>query len=357
MKTVKYSYIRKCYTILIKQFFFYRDSIVLLLEDITIGHYEVDSNGQITELDRVKLSGSVKVSGYKSAITWVAGVGAALAILTGDLSVRIWDIESNDNYVLSMELNNGTNATGTNFPIRNPVVEVFTCVAYCKDNQTLSAGTNQGNLYTWRRLNINRSYDYPENQWQLTNVTPVRGTIKSLTWGITDTNRPCMMVNCLSNVFILKEQALLSCHTRTLWATQKKSNELVLVQQNAPRSAATGETDRRTAVMKSDNSIIHLALSEINLVVTNGRTVAVYRVGGGGPSLTSSSRATTTTGGDENADALSITHAGSFGVDCVAIYLYEQQVVALGAEQVKIYSLSGVVLQEIFFNENEGRFG
>ncbi|EAT45838.1 AAEL002943-PA [Aedes aegypti] len=287
-----------------------QDSIVLLLEDITIGHYEVDSNGQITELDRVKLSGSVKVSGYKSAITW---------------------------------LNNGTNATGTNFPIRNPVVEVFTCVAYCKDNQTLSAGTNQGNLYTWRRLNINRSYDYPENQWQLTNVTPVRGTIKSLTWGITDTNRPCMMVNCLSNVFILKEQALLSCHTRTLWATQKKSNELVLVQQNAP------------PVMKSDNSIIHLALSEINLVVTNGRTVAVYRVGGGGPSLTSSSRATTTTGGDEDADALSITHAGSFGVDCVAIYLYEQQVVALGAEQVKIYSLSGVVLQEIFFNENEGK--
>lgn len=334
---------------------------MLLLEDITIGHYEVDGSGQITELDRVKLSGSVKVSGYKSAITWVAGVGAALAILTGDLSVRIWDIESNDNYVLSMELNNGlAGLTGNNLPTRNPVVEVFTCVAYCKDNQTLSAGTNQGNLYTWRRLNVNRSYDYPENQWQLTNVTPVRGTIKSLTWGITDTNRPCMMVNCLSNVFILKEQALLSSHTRTVWATQKKSNELLVVQQqNASRSSAGGEKtgDRRTAVMKSDNSIIHLALSEINLVVTNGRTVAVYRVtGGGGTGLTSSSSSSVSRV-DEDADALSITHTGSFGVDCVAIYLYEQQVVALGAEQVKIYSLSGVVLQEIFFNENEGRLG
>ncbi|XP_062537441.1 intraflagellar transport protein 140 homolog [Armigeres subalbatus] len=336
-----------------------QDSIVLLLEDITIGHYEVDGNGQIAELDRVKLSGSVKVSGNKSAITWVAGVGAALAILTGDLSVRIWDIESNDNYVLSMELNSGTNFTTNNLPMKSPVVEAFTCVAYCKDNQTLSAGTNQGNLYTWRRLNINRSYDYPENQWQLTNVTPVRGTIKSLTWGITDTNRPCMMVNCLSNVFILKEQALLSCHTRTLWATQKKSNELVLVQQNLSLSATPvgsdgGEAGRRTAVMKSDNSIIHLALSEINLVVTNGRTVAVYRVSGGGPTLSSASLSRAT-GGDEDADALSITYVGSFGVDCVAIYLYEQNVVTLGAEQVKIYSLSGVVLQEIFFNENEGK--
>ncbi|EDS36288.1 che-11 [Culex quinquefasciatus] len=326
-----------------------QDSIVLLLEDITIGHYEVDGSGQITELDRVKLSGSVKASGYKSAITWVAGVGAALAILTGDLSVRIWDIESNDNYVLSMELT-ATAGSGTNVPSRNSAVELFTCVSYCKDNQTLSAGTNQGNLYTWRRLNVNRSYDYPENQWQLTNVTPVRGTIKSLTWGITDANRPCMMVNCLSSVFIMKEQALLAGHTRTLWATQKKSNELALAQQS---TSAGGDAERRTAVMKSDNSIIHLALSEINLVLTNGRTVAVYRVGVpgvGGSSVVSSSG-----GPEEDADALSITYQGSFGVDCVAIYLYDQNVVALGAEQVKIYSLSGVVLQEIFFSDHEGK--
>ena len=44
-------------------------------------HYEVDANGQIGELDRVKLSG--KVSGYKSAITWVTGT--ALAIITGEI--------------------------------------------------------------------------------------------------------------------------------------------------------------------------------------------------------------------------------------------------------------------------------
>ncbi|XP_058813913.1 intraflagellar transport protein 140 homolog [Topomyia yanbarensis] len=331
-----------------------QDSIVLLLEDITIGHYEVDGNGQITELDRVKLSGSVKVSGYKSAITWVAGVGAALAILTGDLSVRIWDIESNDNYVLSMELVNGVNVDGNNAVSRAPAVEVFTCVAYCKENQTLSAGTNQGNLYAWRRLNVNRSYDYPENQWQLSNVTPVRGTIKSLTWGITDTNRPCMMVNCLSSVFILKEQPLLAGHTRNLWATQKKSNQLALVSQNSLASA-TSDTKQRKAVMKSDNSIIHLALSEINLVVTNGRTVAIYRVGSMGATGGGSSIVSSTTGIDEDANTLSITHVGSFGVDCVAIYLYEQSVVALGAEHVKIYSLSGVVLQEIFFNDNEGK--
>lgn len=309
------------------------------MEDITIGHYEVDTNGQIAELDRVKLSG--KVSGSKSAITWVAG--CALAILTGDLSVRIWDIETNDNYVLSMELT----ATGADRP---PVTgaagaaaaqEVFTCVAYCADTQTLSAGTSQGNLYTWRRAagSYGRSYAGTENQWQLTNVTPVRGTIKSLVWGTTEANRACMMVNCLSSVFILKEQSLLSAHARQLWATQKKSNELLIRHANG-----------REALLHTDISIIHLALNELHLVVTNGRTVAVYRIDPAG------TMRGTRAGPDAGAepDALAVSHVDSFAVECGAVYLYEQSIVALGTEQVKIYSLSGIILQELVFNANEG---
>ncbi|XP_049537307.1 intraflagellar transport protein 140 homolog [Anopheles darlingi] len=363
-----------------------QDSIVILMEDITIGHYEVDGNGQITELDRVKLSG--KVAGSKSAITWVTG--CALAILTGDLSVRIWDIETSDNYVLSMELSvvagqavadkqpalaglaGGSAVIATNAVSQ----EAFTCVSYCRDTQTLSAGTSQGNLYTWRRSlgGYGRSYaEHPECQWQLANVTTVRGTIKSLTWGTTDTNRPCMMVNCLSDVFILKEQALLSAHTRTLWATQRKSNELLL------RHCAG-----REATLRLESSITHLALNELHLVVTNGRSVGVYRVqqpsttsGAGGPATTvkftsavQRSTAGRVTAGSEGAmgpaallgtdsendpGALLISFVGSFAVECVAVYLYEQNIVALGTEQVKVYSLSGVILQEIVFSEHEGK--
>uniref|UniRef100_A0A182NDP1 Uncharacterized protein n=1 Tax=Anopheles dirus TaxID=7168 RepID=A0A182NDP1_9DIPT len=300
-----------------------QDSIVILMEDITIGHYEVDSNGQIGELDRVKLSG--KVSGSKSAITWVAG--CALAILTGDLSVRIWDIETNDNYVLSMELAAGTDRP----PAGAAAQEAFTCVAYCADTQTLSAGTSQGQLYTWRRA---AGAGYAETQWQLTNVTPVRGTIKSLVWGTTDANRPCMMVNCLSSVFVLKEQSLLSAHARHLWATQRKSNELLVRH-------ASG----REAVLRTDIAIIHLALSELHVVVTNGRTVAVYRI----------EQAGTMRAGEAEANALVVAPAENFPVDCVAVYLYEQSIVTLGTEHVKIYSLSGIILQELTFGGNEGR--
>ncbi|XP_052866434.1 intraflagellar transport protein 140 homolog [Anopheles cruzii] len=334
-----------------------QDSIVLLMEDITLGHYEVDAGGQITELDRVKLSG--KVAGSKSSIEWVAG--SALAILTGDLSVRIWDIETSDNYVLSMEspAEGGTSQADQTHPNGPPVAgqEVFTGAAYCHETQTLSAGTSQGNLFTWRRAGpFTRTYaEHPEYQWQLTNVTGVRGTIKGLAWGITDSNRPCMMVNCLSDVFILKEQALLAAHTRTLWVVQRKSNEL-LVQHCSGKEAS----------LRLESSITHLALNELHLVVTNGRSIGVYRVqqsplhdGVGSRFGTAESETTGSVGGptdgDSGAPALSITFVGSFAVDCVAVYLYERSIVALGAEQVKVYSLSGVILQELVFNEHEGK--
>lgn len=49
-----------------------------LMEDMTVGHYLVESTGALTELDRVKLSG--RIPGNNGAISWA---GTSLAIITG----------------------------------------------------------------------------------------------------------------------------------------------------------------------------------------------------------------------------------------------------------------------------------
>lgn len=94
-------------------------------------------------------------------------------------------------------------------------MEVFTSLAYCSDNQTLCAGTNQGNLYIWKRnvhgisnaiehaASVN-GYDSMENFWHLVNVANVRGAIKHCSWGVCDVATPCVLVNCIANVYILK---------------------------------------------------------------------------------------------------------------------------------------------------------
>lgn len=92
-------------------------------------------------------------------------------------------------------------------------MEVFTSLAYCFENQTLCAGTNQGNLYIWKRNvqgishaieNAVNGYDSMENFWHLVNVANVRGAIKHCSWGVCDVSTPCVLVNCISNVYILK---------------------------------------------------------------------------------------------------------------------------------------------------------
>lgn len=128
------------------------------------------------------------------------------------------DEEEEDDYgsdeEISFQMDDTELKVSTSAAAPKSVVEVFTCIAYCTENQTLCAGTNQGNLYIWKR-NIQgilsgienggaNGLDSMENFWHLVNVANVRGAIKYCCWGVCDVATPCVLVNCISNVFILK---------------------------------------------------------------------------------------------------------------------------------------------------------
>lgn len=55
--------------------------------------------------------------------------------LLGDLTIRLWNIETNDNFTLPTLLENADNDVKL-----NNVSEMYICVTYCKINQTLCAG-------------------------------------------------------------------------------------------------------------------------------------------------------------------------------------------------------------------------
>lgn len=92
------------------------------------------------------------------------------------------------------------------------VMEVFTCLAYCNENYTLCAGTNLGNLYIWKRntslvlpsKSTENGIESMESSWQLYYVAGVRGAIKHCSWGVCDVSKPYVLLNCISNVYILK---------------------------------------------------------------------------------------------------------------------------------------------------------
>lgn len=127
---------------------------------------------------------------------------------------RSYDSEEEDEIAVTMDDSELT-AKVTHAPPK--IMEVFTSLAYCSENQNLCAGTNQGNLYIWKRNtalmaqaisngmeNGVNGYESMENFWHLVNIANVRGAIKFCSWGVCDVSTPCVLVNCISNVYILK---------------------------------------------------------------------------------------------------------------------------------------------------------
>lgn len=279
-----------------------------------------------------------------------------LRFFLGDFSVRIWDIDTSDNFLLPMKKPTASNTNKSSLKdskqsilsrdndndtidgstMKTKTTEVFTCIAYCSSNQTLCAGTNQGRLYTWRKTTTMCATEllseYPENAWQLNNVSSVRGAIKHCFWGICEINQSCAMVNCIANVYILKEQPLLRAHSRDLWITQKTANQLTIEHSS-----------NKSMILNSDlSAITDLCLNDRYLVVTNKRSVIVYKI----------------TIQDSHSNPITIKQMNTFkDIDCISLFIWNETIIMVGQENVKFYSLGGVVLREIFSNDMEGNEG
>lgn len=60
-----------------------KDIVVVMMEGLTIGHFSVDHQGNLTEVAKVKLNGKIQGrSDFSQRITWAGG--DSLAILTGN---------------------------------------------------------------------------------------------------------------------------------------------------------------------------------------------------------------------------------------------------------------------------------
>lgn len=126
---------------------------------------------------------------------------------------------------------------------------------------------------------------------------------------------------------------MLAAHSRNIWLTQKSATQLIVEHSN----------NRSTVLLGDISAITSVCLNEQYLVITNNRTVVVYKIAHS----------------DENAAnkvmALSITQTHSFTEpDCVQLFIWNEVLMILCRENIKFYSVGGVMLREITFNDTEG---
>lgn len=90
-------------------------------------------------------------------------------------------------------------------------------------------------------------------------------------------------------------------------------------------------------------AITGVCLNERYLVITNNRTIVIYKI------------ARPDEHQDSKAKTLHISQTHTFtDSDCVQLFIWDETVIVLCHENIKFYSLGGVILREIFFNDTEG---
>ncbi|CAK9817048.1 Intraflagellar transport protein 140 homolog [Anthophora quadrimaculata] len=288
-----------------------RDSLIVMTEGLNIGHFQADPiTGRLTELTKVKLSSRFDVSRTGPAMCW-AGTNT-LAILTGELGVRCWDLHTGDSYVLTPP-----DSTTGNMAMPQ---EICTSISFCKNNGTLVAGTNLGTIYLWKRK---VEMDGDENTWpNVPESCSIHGTVKQLTWGATLLRNPLLAVNCITNVFILHQQPMCAVYNDGVCASQISPTQILM------------EIDEFSHILKADIQVQVIAVNKEYIAVSSGRQVVIYRI---------------------HKDAtLNATVITSFSCDTEKLLIYEHTLIILTPTVIQLRSMEGTVIQMLPTLPEEG---
>lgn len=132
----------------------------------------------------------------------------------------------------------------------------------------------------------------------------------------------------------MQEQPLLAAYSSSLWITQKSAAQLHIEHSS----------DFTTILRSEIPAITGLCLNDRNMAITNHRTIAIYKIPR--PDEFQDKR---------NNKSLTIKLIHTFNdSDCIQILIYEEILIVLGYEKIRLYSFGGIVLKEITFNDNEG---
>lgn len=213
---------------------------------------------------------------------------------------------------------------------------MFTCLSYCKSNQTLCAGTNVGRIYFWnkKQQNINNGYqDNIDEQWELHNINTVCGTVKQIMWGSESFRLPLLSVNCVTKVYIMKEQNLCTSFSEKVWATQQNAYQVVL------------ESGESNYLLQLNMQVTDMSVTEHYIALTNGRVITVHEIIWAHHDLQSNSSKTL---------KMNSKLINTFNCDNECVIMHEKRVITLFVNGVTLRSINGIVESTIPTVSTEG---
>ncbi|XP_069726134.1 intraflagellar transport protein 140 homolog [Phaenicophaeus curvirostris] len=282
-----------------------RDVLVVITENLQLSLHAVSLEGGAEELMKVKLSGKICHSADIILIDHSLVVTAL-----GETVVRFWDLDRDENYVLSPDVRFGFDGG-----------ECLNCVSYCSAKGLLAAGTNKGRIAMWRKAAGSDQSVWAlegKEKWKLQAPTELEGNITQIKWG---SRKNLLAVNIVSSVVILSEQTMLA-HFHQQVAVVQVSPSLFNVT-----NFSTGATHSLRVEMNANG----VFATKDAVVFWNGKQVTVFECSGD-----------------------TFRSAGSFLCDSPVVSLHGENLYTVGPHRVQVHTWQGTVKQLLVFSEAEG---
>ncbi|XP_075292350.1 intraflagellar transport protein 140 homolog isoform X3 [Opisthocomus hoazin] len=144
-----------------------REVLVVITENLQLSLHAITLEGEAEELMKVKLSGKM---GHSADIILIDHSLVVTAL--GETVIRFWDLDRNENYVLSPDVQFGFEGG-----------ECINCISYCSAKGLLAAGTNKGRIAMWRKeAGSDQSMRALEGKekWKLQAPTELEGNVTQI---------------------------------------------------------------------------------------------------------------------------------------------------------------------------------
>ncbi|XP_067431653.1 intraflagellar transport protein 140 homolog [Thunnus thynnus] len=280
-----------------------REALAVITETMMLSQYTLGREGVAQEFMKVKLSSK---SGQNTDIVWTEN--SLLITATGEQLIRLWDLERDDNYVLSLDETLGFERG-----------EMINCVSYCAGKEILAAGTNHGRIAMWKMVvQPDSSRGDTKAQWKLQTPTETEGNVTQLQWGST---LNLLAANNSNTVLILCEHVM-SAHF---------SQQVAAVQLTPTQLSITHFTTGVHLALQSDSHIKGVCVTKDSVTVWSGKQITVYELSG-----------------------TVLRNTGSFACDSHVVAVHGENLYTVEPNRVQIRTPQGTVKQLLTFSKAEG---
>ncbi|CAJ1080882.1 intraflagellar transport protein 140 homolog [Xyrichtys novacula] len=281
-----------------------REVLAVITETMMLSQYTLGPEGGAQEFMKVKLSSSRTEQNID--IVWTEN--GLLITASGELVIRLWDLERDDNYVLPLDETLGFEKG-----------EMINCVSYCAGKEILAAGTTHGRIAIWRMVvQPDNSRGDAKAQWKLQTPTEVEGNVTQLQWG---SSLNLLAANNSNTVLILCEHVMSAHFSQQVAAVQLTPTQLSITQFPAGVHLA----------LQSDRHIKGVCVSKDSVTVWSGKQVTVYELSG-----------------------TVLRNTGSFPCDSHVVAVYDENLYTVEPNRVQIRTPQGTVKQLLTFSKTEG---